>query len=245
MDINAWKQDNLARIKPSDKSPYVAIRDEQIKLIAKKFDVYVAKYTKQMRKTLPEENIKESINYKYYVEVAEIFQSMPYISHDRYLEAQAYFAYKQGSKYCNPSWLNTEKGFQRYMDFMKMKSDIESHVKEDISYHTLDALKNSILFVEEKQKELKLSNIKEVLNYRKPNASAPSSYVWILNGSINRPFLSISKSYTQFYNELEPDIKQEYPEPESLAKVRMIIMLNQKLRKFCEVVIPQEINFKT
>ena len=109
--------------------------------------------------------------------------------------------------------------------------------------HYIESLKSSLLFLYKEMRALKLKTILDVFCHRDEGAVIPKSLIWIMNGALGKPFLSVSKSYNEFLRTLDSDIKEEYPSKKELKQIREKIVLNSKLNQFCKKVIPDEINF--
>jgi len=208
-------------------------------LLAKKFDSNISRYFKKPRKSLGKvpENSK---NYKYFSELSKIFVEFPYINQDLYIEAQVYWAYNN-KQHCNPSWLVTENSLRRYLEFIETRSSLPVQ-RVDFKEQVLESIKQSISFAFSKSLELGI-NISDLFEFKKPTSIIPECYIWILNGSLSKAYLSISKSYYKFYKSVDVDIKGDFPDIENLEKMRRLIILNKDLHRFCKSIIPTECNF--
>jgi len=216
--------------------------DIDIANIADKFDQLIFAYTKKPRRSISKKNIQGSKNYKYFTQFVEVLNKCPNIDRDLFLEAQIYFAAKN-SMYCNPSWLVTENAVRRYVDFLEIRSNTPVTYKPEYKKLVLESIKQSITFVTKKMNEYKLNTYNELFNYRKKDAILTESYLWIINNSITKPFLSVCKEYSDFYNKQDADVKKDLPNMNDLSKTRSYILLNRDLNAFCKSILREECNF--
>jgi len=206
--------------------------------LAAKFDGFIIKYTGKPRRSLKTSNIAASKNYKYFQQLVDILNNFPNINSDLFIEAQVYWANKN-NRYCNPSWLATESAIKRYIEFLKIRDNINIVYKDEYKKLVLESLKQSIIFLAKKKKEYNLNTIEEVLNYKKEGAIIPESFNWINNYSITKPFLSIYKKYKDYHASIDVDLRYDIPDPKDLIKIRNYIILNKDLNMFCKSIIKE------
>jgi hypothetical protein len=204
--------------------------------LSSKFDGIMLKYTGKPRTSLKSTDIRESKNYKYFQQLVDILNNFPNIDSDLYIEAQVYWASKN-NRPCNPSWLTTENAIKRYIEFLQTRNNTVVAYKDEYKKIVLESLKQSILFLTKKMKEYGLKSIEEVLNYKKDGALQPESFMWILNYSVTKPFLSIYNKYNEYYASLDDDIKTDIPNPKELEKMKRYIILNKDLSTFCREIV--------
>ena len=216
--------------------------DIDIVNIADKFDQLLFIYTKKPRRSLSKKNVQGSKNYKYFVQFVEILNKCPNIDRDLFLEAQIYFAVKK-NMHCNPSWFVTENAIRRYIDFLEIRSNTPISYKPEYKKLILDSIKQSVIFATKKMNEYKLNTYAKLFNYHKKDAILPESYLWIINNSVTKPFMSICKEYSNFYDKLDVDAKKDLPNMDDLSKTRSYIILNRDLNTFCKSILREECNF--
>lgn len=207
--------------------------------LAKKFDGIMLRYTGKPRTSLKSSDIRESKNYRYFQELADIINNFPNIDIDQYMEAQVYWASKSISgNRCNPSWLVTDNAIKRYAKFLKLRNDNNNIAYvDDYKKLVLDSIKQSIMFLTKKMKEYNLSSIEETLRYKRDGALIPESFNWIFNYNITKPFLAIYNKYEPYYESYDDDIKRDLPDPKDLIKMKRYIILNKDLNIFCKEVV--------
>ena len=208
----------------------------QIANLAAKFDGLMIKYTGKPRRSLKSSDIKTSKNYKYFQQLVDILNNFPNIDGDLFIEAQIYWANKN-NRYCSPSWLATESAIKRYIEFLRIRNNVNVVYKDEYKKLVLESLKQSVVFLTKKMKEYKLNSIEETLNYRKDEAILPESFNWINTYSITKPFLSIYRKYSEYYASIDIDIRHDIPDPKDLIKIKNYITLNKDLNTFCKSII--------
>lgn len=185
---------------------------------------------------------RQSRHWKTFVNVDELFKKFVAIDIEAYFDAQIVTA-KHCDKFCPPEWLTTRKSIERYLKYIKGKKiKFENLNESKFEDKCLEALKETAIFLEKLKFQLKLNNIYDILTYKEPGALIPKSFIHIMTGSISTPFLCISKSYAKFFNDLDKDVKGEFPNLNSLIALRQFIKSNHKLFKFCKAVFKDENN---
>jgi hypothetical protein len=211
------------------------MKELAVQHLAEKFKRYQFKYTNKFRNLSPAHN-------KFFEEAVELFNRCPQIDQDLYVEAQFYFAHKF-NRQCSPSWLVTEKAITRYTEFLEGR-DVDVSKEKDPQFKDiiLDSLKSSILFMNKKMVELGIPSYKDVLMFNDQPSGIPRSYTWIVTKQITKPFLAVIKSYPEYYDSLDADVKRDVPSPESLESLRTYIKIGKKLRTFCVSILGAECN---
>lgn len=209
------------------------MKELAIQALTDKYKKFHYKYTKQFR------NFSNNSD-KYFEMAVDIFNKLPQIDQDLYIEAQFYFANKFGRK-CTPSWLTSEKAIERYTSFLTVRDT--STVKEKVPEYRqllLDSIKSSVLFINRKMAELGLKTYRDALFYSDQPSKIPKSYTWIMTKQITKPFLCVLKAYPEYHASLDPDLRRDVPSPDDMAKTLLYIKISSKIRKFCVSIMGDE-----
>lgn len=186
------------------------------------------------------ENIRETKTWEKFKELHLIFKKIPAIDKEKFIEAQLYVAKKSGRGF-KLGWLTTTNSVKRYIDFISKKREDNSDVK-NIKYKEkcLTAINSTASFLCSLINKFKAKSFYDVFAHKNESCAMPASFIHIMTGDISYPYLSISKSYRKFYEDLDKDIKNEFPNPDTLASIRNFIKSDVELSNYCKHLFKQD-----
>jgi hypothetical protein len=186
----------------------------------------------------PGDKIRESKNWKYFVEVYEMFENAPDFDENIFMESVFRNVYKGQRIY--PAQLRTKKIIQQYKDY-RLKLKMTNKIDNDKIL--MQHFANSYKYIKNKMKkdELSVEDIYNFFNNVKDKDIISDGMKAAMLEMLSPYYLAVSKSFEIAYFNSDKDIQDEIISLKELDRYRSIIKLKTRIYSFAKKIFGDDI----
>ena len=186
----------------------------------------------------PGDKIRESKNWKYFVDVWEIFKDTP--SFDVEIFMDSVFRHIPRDKNITPAQLRTKKIIQNYKEY-RMKLKMSDNISDE--KQLMRAMLSTYQFIARKLNKSKLSfdDIYSFFNDVKDNNVVSVGLFSCINEMISPFYMAVSKSFEDAYTSADEDIRDEIMTFEKYQRLRALVKLKTRVYGFAKKIFGKDI----